>query len=87
MSDLNALLINKSDISMVVKFFSRLGDFMQSASRVLAQDPGKVLKIMIQEPKVVARFVLSACTHVGRVRMIQSPSGGCAQLFPFFFRL
>jgi hypothetical protein len=39
------------------KLFSRFGDNLQSAIRVLTREPLKVPEFMNQEPKVVARFV------------------------------
>jgi hypothetical protein len=39
------------------KLFSRFGDNLQSAIRVLTQKPRKLPEFMNQEPKVVARFV------------------------------
>jgi hypothetical protein len=44
------------------KLFSRFGDNLQSAIRVLTREPRKVPDFMNQEPKVVARFV-AECWH------------------------
>jgi hypothetical protein len=44
------------------QLFSHSGDNLQSATRVLNRDPGKVPEFMNQEPKVEARFV-AECLH------------------------
>jgi hypothetical protein len=44
------------------KLFSRSGDDLQSAIRVLTREPRKVPDFMNHEPKVVARFV-AECLH------------------------
>jgi hypothetical protein len=61
--------------------FSRFGDSLQSAIRVLTREPRKVPEFMNQEPvfisKVWLALWLSACINIGRVWMIQFPMGMC----------
>ena len=72
----SALLTNRSESNKHgSKLFPHFGVNIQSATKVLTQEPRKVLEspgLMMHEPKSVARFVAESLHCSGRMRMIQS---------------